>query len=555
MDKQVRNKPPGGETGHIDRFVLDRLPPRELWPVFDYSSLPDGITYPDRLNCVTPLLDDHVAGGHGDRPAVHYEDLTWSYGDLLDMVDRIAVVLTDDWGLEPGNRVLLRGPNTPMLLASWLAAVKAGAVCITTMPLLRAGELSSIIERIQPAFALCDAAVAGELVSAVQTTGLPGKIGLFSDTGRGEDPEVGFDALVRDASGPFKAVDTAADDPAIAAFTSGTTGTPKCAVHFHRDLMVATDCFPRDIWNIQPEHVFSGSPPIAFTFGCGAFILIPLRFGASVALVRTPTPDNVLQAITRHRVTDLYTAPTMYRRMAALIGEHDVSSLKHCNAAGEHLPLDTFEQWKAATGLPIVDQLGSTEMFHNFMATPPGEIKPGSTGRAVQGYRSKLVAADGAPAKDGEIGRLAIKGPNGCLYLDNVERQKDYVRDGWNFTGDLFTRDEDGYHWYGGRADDLIVSSGYNISGIEIEHVLLQHNMVGECAVVGSPDPERGSIVKAFVVATGDVIDEPALTRELQDYVKSTIAPYKYPRAIEFIDALPRTPTGKVQRYKLIDTG
>jgi 2-aminobenzoate-CoA ligase len=549
MDEQVKLAGPGGKSAYVDMFVRDRLPPRELWPDFDYARMPDGITYPDRLNVTRALLDDAIANGFGDNPAVHFDDRVWSYRDLQDLVDRIARVLTEDYGLVPGNRVLLRGPNTPMLMASWLAAVKAGGVCVTTMPLLRAPELVKILGVIDTDIVLCDAGVADELEKACRDVGGIDHIGLFSQIA--DEGDTDFDRAVAGKTGRFEAVDTAADDPAILAFTSGTTGQPKCAVQFHRDLMVATDCFPRDIWDIQPHHVFAGSPPIAFTFGCGAFILIPLRYGASSALIATPSPENLLKAVERHRVSDLYTAPTMYRRMAEMLDDYDISSLKHCNAAGEHLAADTFERWRDKTGLAIVDAIGSTEMFHNFMASPVDRIRPGSTGRPVQGYEAKLLDDNDKPAKTGEIGRLAIRGPNGCLYLDNPERQKDYVRDRWNFTGDLFSRDEDGYYWYAGRADDLIVSSGYNISGIEVEQVLLTHDSVNECAVVGLPDQARGNVVAAFIIPTCPIADETALTKELQNYVKATIAPYKYPRRIEFIEELPRTPTGKVQRFKL----
>lgn len=542
-----------GASAHIDTYVLDNLPPRSMWPDFNLAGLPENITYPDQLNCAGLLLNDNIARGFGERPAIHFGDLIWSHNDLSARVDRIAKVLVEDFGLVPGNRVLLRGPNTPMLAASWLATVKAGGIAITTMPLLRANELSKIIDKSKAQIVLCDIAVDAELRKAAENAETLRHVSFFTNTGDSDVPGADLDQAFSQKTGAFQAVATAATDPAIAAFTSGTTGQPKCAVHSHRDLMVSTDCFPRDIWQIEPDHVFSGSPPIAFTFGCGAFILIPLRFGASIALVETPTPENLLATIEKSRVTDLYTAPTMYRRMAALCDDFDISSLKHCNSAGEHLPPDTFQRWKDATGLSIIDALGSTEMFHNFMATPPDKLKPGSTGRPLQGFEAKLIDDRGNSVPDGEIGRLAVRGPNGCLYLDNIERQQDYVQDGWNITGDLMSRDAHGYYWYAGRSDDLIVSSGYNISGIEVEHVLLQHEMVAECAVIGAPDRDRGNIVKAFVVPSGKILNQAAFTKELQDFVKASMAPYKYPRAIELLDQLPRTPTGKIQRFKLRD--
>jgi len=554
MDGKAERVVPGSsESAHIDRFVHDNLPPQDLWPSFDFSNLPDGITYPDRMNCAKIMLDDNIERGFGDRPAVLFDDLSWSYSELNALVNQIANVLVQDFNLVPGNRVLLRGPNTPILLACWLATVKAGGVCVTTMALLRAAELVPIIEKIKPRIALCDVSAADALKEAVAKTGIIEHLGLFTDIGAGIHPTENLDLALSEKSDQFDAVDTAANDPAIAAFTSGTTGVPKCAIHFHRGLMAASDCFPRDVWDVQNTHVFSGSPPIAFTYGLGASILIPMRFGACVALVATPTPENLLGVIEQNHVTDLYTAPTMYRRMVKEVGNYDISSLARCNSAGEHLPMDTFDKWEKASGLKIIDQLGSTEMFHNFLSTPPADLKAGTTGRPVKGFVAKLINDNGDDVPTGEIGQLAVRGPNGCLYLGNEERQRAYVRDGWNITGDLMRQDAAGFYSYAGRADDLIVSSGYNISGIEIEQALLQHEMVAECAVIGVPDPDRGAIVKAVIVTTHSVNDEEALSKELQSFVKASIAPYKYPRLITFLEALPRTPTGKIQRFKLIE--
>lgn len=554
MVGKITKTAPGSDiTAHIDRFVLDNLPPVDQWPSFDFSSLPNNITYPDRMNCAKVMLEDNIERGFGDRPAVLFGKLSWTYSELNTLVNKIANVLVEDYGLVPGNRVLLRGPNTPILLACWLAVVKAGGICVSTMALLRAAELLPVINKIRPHIALCDVNVADELKTAIAKTDHIDHLGLFTGIGDATHPQAGLDQALLDKSDQFEAVDTAANDPVIAAFTSGTTGTPKCAIHFHRGLMAASDCFPRDIWDVQKTHVFSGSPPIAFTYGLGASILIPMRFGACVALITTPTPENLLAAIEQNHVTDLYTAPTMYRRMANVVDKYDISSLQRCNSAGEHLPLDTFEKWERATKIVIIDQIGSTEMFHNFLSSHPSDLKAGATGRPVKGFEAKLVSDNGEDVPTDEIGRLAVRGPNGCLYLGNEEQQTNYVRDGWNITGDLMRQDEDGHYWYAGRADDLIISSGYNISGIEIEHVLLQHDMVAECAVLGVPDPDRGAIVQAVIVLARDVDDDGRVAKELQDFVKSSIAPYKYPRSIVFLKALPRTPTGKIQRFKLLE--
>jgi 2-aminobenzoate-CoA ligase len=546
--------PPGdGRTAHEDRFVLDNLPPRELWPAFDFSNIPNGITYPDRLNCARELLDGAIESGFEDKTVLQYGGTEWTYGGLRARADAIARYLTEACDFVPGNRVLLRGPNTPMLVACWFGVVKAGGICVATMPLLRQAELSVIVEKVEARIAFCDVAVAAELAATAQNSRYLARVHYFTDTGDGADAQGDLDRTLAAYAGNFEAVDTAADDPLFVAFTSGTTGEPKGAVHFHRDAMAITDCFPRDVWDVKPEHVFSGTPPLAFTYGLGALALIPMRFGASSVLVPAPTPDALLAAIETHKVSDLYTAPTMYRRMMSDLGGHDISSLKRCNSAGEHLPLETLKQWRNSTGLVIVDQIGSTELLHNFMAASGDEQSWGTTGRPVQGYTAKLVGSNGASLKTGEIGHLAVRGPVGCLYLANEARQREYVRDGWNVTGDLFSQDEHGNYCYVGRTDDLIVSSGYNIAAVEVEQVLLAHDRVSECAVVGVDDIDRGQIVKAFIVPVAPVDNQQRLAKELQDYVKGAIAPYKYPRMIEFIDGLPQTATGKIQRHKLRD--
>ena len=543
--------PGDGKTAHIDRFVLDNLPPKALWPVMDFSAMADGIRYPDRLNCAAALLDQAIVDGHGERPVLRLGSSVWRYRDLQDRANRIARLLTERYGLVPGNRVLLRGANTPMLVACWFGVVKAGGIAVATMPMLRATELGQIIDRARPRLALCEAATADELVAAAQDSDCLETVALFTALGDGNHDQADLDRSMNSVDPDFNAVDTAADDPVMVAFTSGTTGTPKGAVHFHRDLMAITDCFPRDIWQIEPNHVFCGTAPIAFTFGLGALILIPMRFGASSVLVASPSPDALLDAVAHYSVTDLYTVPSMYRTLLNHLDRYDISGLRRCNSAGEHLPTDTFQAWEKATGLPIVDQIGSTEMLHNFMSTPPEDIKPGSTGRPVTGFVAKLIDDAGEPVAAGDIGRLCVQGPVGCLYLDNEPRQRDYVSDGWNVTGDLFHQDEDGYYWYAGRTDDMIVSSGYNIAAAEVEQALLSHGDVAECAVIGSPDVDRGQVVHAFVVPRPDREGNDAFAAALQDFVKATIAPYKYPRRVSFLDEMPQTATGKIQRFKL----
>jgi 2-aminobenzoate-CoA ligase len=451
-------------------------------------------------------------------------------------------VLVDQLGVVPGNRVLLRGPNNPWLVACWFGVLKAGAVVVTTMPLLRPGELSTVHEIAQIDLALCDHRFVDDLAAA-DLGGAP--IAIYGGVG-----EEDLTARVRSVSTDFDAVDTAADDVALLAFTSGTTGRPKATMHFHRDVLANADTFSRHVLRPTPEDVFTGTPPLAFTFGLGALVVFPLHAGAATLLLEKATPDELADHIDAHDVTVCFTAPTAYRAMLGSGRLERLRSLRRCVSAGEHLAAATWRAFHEATGVKIIDGIGSTELLHIFIASADDDIRPGSTGRAVPGYVARIVDIDGRPVPTGEPGRLAVQGPTGCRYLNDV-RQADYVQDGWNITGDTFTQDADGYFWYQARSDDMIISSGYNIAGPEVEEALLTHPDVTECAVVGVPDEDRGQLVKAFVVMRSGVDTDDAMVKTLQDFTKQQIAPYKYPRAIEFIDALPRTSTGKVQRFRL----
>ncbi|MGQ9366043.1 AMP-binding protein [Azospirillum sp. A39] len=538
------------ETAHIDTFARDRLPPRGQWPDF-LLDRPE-LRYPERLNATAELVDAWIARGHGDRPSLLGRDGGWSYARLSETVDRIARLLTEDLGLVPGNRVLLRGPNTPMLAACWLAVIKAGGVAVATMPLLRAGELAFIVNRVQIRIALCDAGYLEDMSRAAEDSLGPLSVVAF---GAGDGDPAGLEARIAGKAAGFAAVDTAADDVAVIAFTSGTTGHPKATAHFHRDLLAVADLSPRSQLGTRATDVFCGTPSIAFAYGLGGLLLFPLRVGAATVLLDRPTPERLAGAIARYGATICFTVPTVYRAMLGLLEEgtlpaDQLASLRTCVSAGEPLPAATFEAWQVRTGLPILDTLGTTEMLNCVLASPPDAIRPGATGRPVAGYECRVVDEDGAPLPAGQVGRLAVRGPTGCRYLDDP-RQGTYVQEGWNLTGDAFHMDEDGYFWYHGRTDDLIVSGGYKISGLEIEDVLLHHDAVEECAVVASPDELRGAIPKAFVVTRSGVHPGPGLVQDLQDFVKRRIAPYKYPRAVSFLEALPRTETGKIQRYKL----
>ena len=527
-------------SGHVDSFCTDHLPPDELLPVRRWDAIPE-LAYPARLNCASELLDTIVIAGNGERPAIRFPGGEWSYRALLENADRIAHVLVDDLGLVPGNRVLLRGANTPMLAACWFGVIKAGGVVVCTMALLRERELQSIAQKAEISLALTDARVAEECEAAIRC-----RVIRFGGSGADD-----LTARMRNKPATFAACDTSAEDVAIIAFTSGTTGQGKGTMHSHRDILAITDCFPRYVLRPTANDLFCGSPPLAFTYALGGLLLFPLRVGACALLLEQATPPHLVKAIAEFRPTICFTAPTAYRAMCGMLADHDVSSLVKCVSAGETLPVSVFEAWKAATGLSIIDGIGATEMLHIFISASGDDIRPGATGKVVPGYEARIVGEDGSEVPDGTVGRLAVRGPTGCRYLDNPERQREYVQHGWNLTGDSYVRDDDGYFWYQARTDDIIISSGYNIAGPEVENVLLEHPSVLECAVVGAPDQERGQLVKAFIVLRPGHEGGAALVKELQDFVKARIAPYKYPRAIDLVSALPRTTTGKLQRFRL----
>jgi len=537
-------------SGHLDTFARDALPPKELWPEMRYDRIPE-LTYPPRMNCASELLDDMVEDGYGDRPVFHFPGGSWTFAQLLEHSNRVAHVLVSDLGVVPGNRVMLRGFNGPWMASCWFAVLKAGGIVVCTMPLLRARELTFTADKAKITLALTDARIAAECEQAmVATAG-----GAQRTGGRcvsfGSDAEGSLDRLMQGKPTTFLNCDTAADDVALIAFTSGTTGEGKGTVHFHRDVLAICDCFPTYILQATVDDIFCGSPPFAFTYGLGGLVLFPMRIGASALLLEQAAPPQLLDGIEKHRPSIVFTAPTAYRAMLGLMEGRDLSSLRKCVSAGEALPRTTFEAWERTTGLRIIDGIGATEMLHIFISAAGGDIRPGSTGKVVPGYEAEVQDDDGGPVPDGTIGKLAVRGPTGCRYLDNLERQRAYVRNGWNLTGDSYIRDAEGYFWYQARTDDMIISSGYNISGPEIENVLLLHAKVKECAVVGLPDAERGQAVSAFVVLKDGVAPSPALAQELQQFVKQEIAPYKYPRRVEFVDALPRTTTGKLQRFRL----
>ncbi len=531
----------GSASAHADPFAHAHLPPAGLWPEL-LCELP-GLHYPPRINCVAELLDRQVAEGCGARPALTGEHAQWTYAQLQEHVDRIAHVLRGPMGLVPGNRVLLRGTNTLLMAAALLAVLKAGLVAVPTMPLLRTRELAAIAAKAQVDAVLCAAALRADLDVVPDLA----PVVYF---GPGNDAGGGLEALMAQVPATFAACDTAADDVCLISFTSGTTGVPKGTMHFHRDVLAICDCFPRYTLRARASDVFIGTPPLAFTFGLGGLLLFPLRAGASAVLLEKLTPETLLAAIERYRATVCFTAPTSYRQMAALAPRYDLSSLRETVSAGEALPVATREAWRRATGLAMIDGIGSTEMLHIFISAAGGEVRAGAIGKPVPGYRACVLDARGNPVGPGVVGRLAVKGPTGCRYLDDA-RQKEYVCNGWNLTGDACEMDADGYFYYRSRTDDMIVSAGYNIAGPEVEDALLRHPAVAECGVVGRDDAERGQVVEAHVVLRPGFDATPALAATLQAFVKGEIAPYKYPRRVVFAAALPRTETGKLQRFRL----
>ena len=515
----------------IDTFIKDRLPPPEAQPEFLFT-LPE-LRYPDRLNAAVELIDRQDP----DALALLNDAGAWTYGEVKDLSDRIARLLVEREGLVPGNRVFLRGPNNAMLFASWLGVLKAGGVVVTTMPMLRPGEIATILERARISHAIVDARFRADFDAAGGT----GAIVTY-------DGDNGIEGLDGIAPG-FTPVDTGRDDVALVAFTSGTTGNPKGCVHYHRDILAPADAFARHLLRPEPGQRWACSAPIAFTFGLGMLLIFPWRFGGTAVTIETPGPGPLLDAIARHRISNLATAPTAYKAILGMLNGHDISSLQTCVSAGEHLPAATWEAWKAATGIPIVDGIGATEMMHIFISAAGGDIRPGATGKAVPGYVAAVLDEANRPMAEG-VGRLAVKGPTGCRYFDDP-RQANYVVDGWNVTGDTYRKDEDGYFWYVARSDDMIVSSGYNIAAPEVENALYAHEAVQECAVIGAPCEERGQKVKAFVILAPGWAPDAGTAAALQDHAKAMIAPYKYPRELVFVDSLPKTATGKLQRFAL----
>ncbi|MGB2200843.1 MAG: AMP-binding protein [Pseudooceanicola atlanticus] len=537
-----------GPSAHVDTYTRDHLPPADQWP----DLLLDGFDYPDYLNVGVELTDAMVEKGFGDHTALIGNGRRRTYKELADWTNRLAHAMVEDLGVQPGNRVLIRSANNPAMVAVWLAATKAGAVVVNTMPLLRAGELTAIVDKAKIQFAFCDTRLMDEMATCAKTSEYLEKVVGFDGTSN-HDAEL--DRLALEKPVTFEAIKTGRDDVALLGFTSGTTGAPKATMHFHRDILIIADGYAREVLGVTPEDVFVGSPPLAFTFGLGGLAVFPLRFGAAATLLENASPPNMIEIIQKYKATVSFTAPTAYRAMLRAMEEGaDLSTLRAAVSAGETLPAPVYEEWIEKTGKPMLDGIGATEMLHIFITNRFDDHKPACTGKPVNGYEAKVIDEDGNEVERGTVGRLAVRGPIGCRYMAD-DRQLKYVLDGWNITGDAFWMDEDGYLHFAARNDDMIVSSGYNIAGPEVEAALLSHPAVAECAVVGQPDEDRGSIVEAHVVLAPDHIPGEKTVKALQEHVKATIAPYKYPRSVKFVEALPKTESGKIQRFRLKNEG
>jgi 2-aminobenzoate-CoA ligase len=533
-----------GRSAHTDTFTRDNLPPSQQWPLISLN----GFDYPEELNAGVELTDTMVKRGFGDHVALIGNGRRRTYKELSDWTNRIAHALIEDFGIKPGNRILVRSANNPAMVACWLAATKAGAVVVNTMPMLRAGELAKIVDKAEVALALCDTRLMDELVTCAKTSKFLKQVIGFDGTAN-HDAELDRIALSKEVT--FDAVKTGRDDVALLGFTSGTTGEPKATMHFHRDLLIIADGYAKEVLNVTPDDIFVGSPPLAFTFGLGGLAVFPLRFGATATLLENASPANMIEIIETYKATISFTAPTAYRAMLAAMHQGaNLSSLRAAVSAGETLPAPVFNDWVAKTGKPILDGIGSTEMLHIFISNRFEDAAPACTGKPIIGYDAKIVDDDMKEKPRGEVGKLAVRGPTGCRYLAD-KRQEAYVRDGWNLTGDSFVQDDKGYFHFAARNDDMIISAGYNIAGPEVEAALLAHPDVKECAVIGAPDEGRGQIVEAHIVLKDGVIAGVDEIKLLQDHVKATIAPYKYPRSVKFTDALPKTATGKIQRFRL----
>ena len=535
-----------GPTGHSDTFSRDRLPPADQWPEIPLK----GFEYPEWMNAGVELTDRMVEKGFGDNVALIGNGRHRTYKELTDWSNRIAHALVEDYGVKPGNRVLIRSANNPAMVACWLAATKAGAVVVNTMPMLRAGELAQIVDRGEVSLALCDTRLMDEIVTCAKTSRFLRQVVGFDGTAN-HDAELDRVALSKPVR--FNPPPVGRDDVALIGFTSGTTGEPKGAMHFHRDLMIIADGYAKEVLRVTPDDIFVGSPPLAFTFGLGGLAVFPLRFGAAAALLEQATPLNMIELIQQHKATVCFTAPTAYRVMLkAMADGADLSSLRAAVSAGETLPAPVYEEWMAKTGKPMLDGIGATEMLHIFLTNRFEDHSPACTGRPVTGYEARIVDVEGNELPRGEVGRLAVRGPTGCRYLSDG-RQKTYVQNGWNLTGDSFWQDTEGRFHFAARSDDMIISAGYNIAGPEVEAALLSHPDVLECGVIGVADEERGQIVEAHIVLAEGRTGDALMVKLLQDHVKRVIAPYKYPRRVIFVRALPKTQTGKIQRFRLRD--
>ncbi len=530
-------------------------PPRELWPRFGLD-FPEAREWPAKLNIAEVLVDDNLK--RGDKPAILYEDRQIKYRELQLMINKFgnALKVLD---VKPYDRVMLRLPNIPEFIVSSLAVQKLGAVSVPTFTLLKAKELSYIASDCEAKVLITTPSLLEDVEKAKGELKTIRHIVLAdAKPSEVEAPYIAFDYLMDDfkeATG-LEPVRVDQDEVTLLLYTSGTTGPPKGCIHTHRHYLAVADCYAKNVLQAREDDVWGGPPTMAFAYGHTGLICNPLRHGATTSLVGSGRfePASMFQLIEKHGISVFYGVPTAYRTMVALKherGKYDFSSLRVCVTAGEPCPPSLYYTIKEFFGCEVLEHMGCTELFNGFISTRFGQVKPGSMGLAVPGYDVRILGDDGNEVKTGEVGHLAVAGPIGIRYWKLPEKQAESVRNGWNHTGDMAYKDEEGFFWFASRSDDIIKTAAYRVSPHEVEEALIKHGAVAEAGVIGVPDLERGQIIKAFIVLKPDHKPSSRLEEELRVFVKDQIAPYKAPKEVEFVKELPKTETGKIRRAEL----
>ena len=516
---------------------------------------PPVVTVPDRFNIADYLVDRHVREGRGGRTAILCGDEVITYAQVADRSNRVANGLRS-LGVRREERVLLLLLDTPAFVYSFFAAQKLGAVPIPTNTLLKSQDYRYMLNDSRARVAIVSAPLLPQL-AAIPRDELPYLEHIVID-GASNGEMTGFDQLLT-AAAALQLQDTSKDDAAFWLYSSGTTGFPKGAVHLHHDILYTVVCYAQGVLGITAADRTFSVAKLFFAYGLGNALTFPFAAGATTILWPGPaTPPNVFAQIERFKPTLFFSVPTNYGQLLAHKREgrdFDLSSIRQAVSAGEALPKALYERFKDRFGIEILDGIGSTEILHIFISNRGGRVRPGSAGELVTGYEARIVDESGVEVADGTVGNLLIKGDSTCAYYWNKhDRTKDTIEGHWIRTGDKFYRDSDGYYWYAGRADDMLKVGGIWVSPVEIENTLVEHPAVQEAGVIGRRDADNLEKPMAYVVLAAEYVPSPELARELQDFVRSKIAEYKRPRWIEFVEALPKTATGKTQRFKLRET-